>query len=62
MNRERYEELLKHTIGLDDSFRFHCNVCGQCCKNRDDILLNPYDLYRIANGGSRAPGGPLCEL
>ena len=49
MNRERYEELLKHTIGLDDSFRFHCNACGQCCKNRDDILLNPYDLYRIAN-------------
>ena len=49
MNRdEHYEELLKHTIGLDDTFRFHCSECGQCCKNRDDILLNPYDLYRIA--------------
>ena len=50
MNRvEQYEELLKHTIGLDDTFRFHCTECGKCCKNRDDILLNPYDLYRIAS-------------
>lgn len=49
MNSKRYEELLEHTIGLDDTFRFHCTACGQCCKNREDILLNPYDLYRIAN-------------
>lgn len=50
MNRaQQYEELLKHAIGLDDTFRFHCTSCGQCCKNREDILLSPYDLYRIAN-------------
>lgn len=30
------------------SFRFHCTQCGKCCINRDDILLSPLDLFRIA--------------
>lgn len=41
-------EISKNTIGLDDEFRFKCRACGKCCKNRDDILLNPRDLYNIA--------------
>ena len=32
----------------DSSFRFHCTQCGKCCINRDDILLSPLDLFRIA--------------
>lgn len=35
-------------IGLDDTFSFSCNKCGKCCINRDDILLSPFDLYRIS--------------
>ena len=31
-----------------DTFRFRCRKCGQSCKNREDIILNPYDLYRAA--------------
>lgn len=50
MNRtQKYKELLKHTIGLHDTFCFNCTECGKCCKNRDDILLNPNDLHRIAS-------------
>lgn len=49
MNEENIaEELERHTIGLDDTFRFHCTACGKCCINREDILLNSRDLYRIA--------------
>lgn len=49
MNEENFaEELERYTIGLDDTFRFHCTACGKCCINREDILLNPHDLYRIA--------------
>lgn len=40
----------KMQIGLDDTFRFRCTMCGKCCRNRDDILLNPLDLYRLAKG------------
>lgn len=35
-------------IGLDDSFRFHCTMCGKCCIHREDIILNPYDLFRVS--------------
>lgn len=30
-----------------DTFRFKCDGCGKCCKNREDILLTPYDIFRI---------------
>lgn len=42
---EQLEEML---IGPDEKFRFHCTQCGKCCINREDILLNPKDLYNIA--------------
>lgn len=34
-------------IGIDEPFRFNCTQCGKCCINRDDILLNPKDLYNL---------------
>ena len=42
---EHLEEML---IGPDEKFRFHCTQCGKCCINREDILLNPKDLYNLA--------------
>jgi Fe-S-cluster containining protein len=38
------------TLSLDDTFSFDCKICGSCCKNRSDILLNPYDIYRLCKG------------
>lgn len=35
-------------IGLDDSFEFKCQQCGKCCMNRNDIILNPFDIYNGA--------------
>lgn len=35
-------------LGLDDTFRFHCTICGKCCINREDILLNALDVYNLA--------------
>lgn len=35
-------------IGLDDTFKFECQMCGKCCIHRDDILLNPRDIYNMA--------------
>lgn len=35
-------------IGLEESFKFHCTQCGKCCIHREDILLNPKDLYNMS--------------
>ena len=51
------DERLKHIvdnfetmkIGLDDKFKFNCTMCGKCCINRDDILLTPRDVFKMAN-------------
>jgi len=43
------EELLSlPKLGKDDTFAFGCNMCGKCCREREDILLTPLDLFKIA--------------
>ena len=49
------ENLDKYEIGLDDVFSFKCRCCGKCCKNRDDLLLNPHDVFRIAKHFEKNP-------
>lgn len=42
------ENLDTLAIGPDEPFKFHCDMCGKCCINRDDILLNPRDIYNMS--------------
>lgn len=42
------ENLDAMTIGVDEPFKFHCDMCGKCCINREDILLNAKDIYNMA--------------
>lgn len=35
-------------LGLDDTFEFKCTECGKCCKHREDILLNPKDVFNMS--------------
>ena len=48
----RMKEILKefesNQLGPDEPFRFHCTMCGKCCINREDILLNPRDMVVVA--------------
>lgn len=49
MNMDDYKTLIENkTLGMDDSFAFHCKGCGKCCKNRHDIILTTRDLYNAA--------------
>jgi len=49
MSREEiFENLENWSLGVDDTFQFHCTQCGKCCVTREDILLNPRDMYRIS--------------
>ena len=35
-------------IGLYESFKFHCTCYGKCCTHREDILLDPRDVYNMS--------------
>jgi len=50
------EELMEASmLGLDDTFEFRCKACGKCCKQRQDLLLTPYDVFRIASHFRKTP-------
>ena len=42
-------------LDIDDTFSFSCNQCGKCCINREDILLSPFDLFRMSKKLSMTP-------
>lgn len=35
---------------FDDKFETGCNLCGKCCRDRNDILLTVYDVRNIRKG------------
>lgn len=36
-------------VGSDDTFRYQCSMCGDCCRNvQDAVMLESLDLYRLA--------------
>ncbi len=43
-----YTNLMKKPLTLDSTFHFCCDQCGDCCRHREDIILTPYDLFRLA--------------
>ena len=52
-------------IGLDDQFKFHCTQCGKCCIHREDILLNPKDVYNMSKELNMEPKDFIdhyCEI
>lgn len=46
--RDIMEDFEKRKIGVDESFQFRCTMCGKCCIHREDILLNPRDVFNMA--------------
>ena len=47
MNNELFRDLESMTIGLNDTFKFHCDQCGKCCTHREDIILSPMDIFKM---------------
>ena len=43
---EGIQKQMENKLGLEDSFTFNCKGCGSCCRDREDILLSPHDIYR----------------
>lgn len=55
------EKLMEHPLNADDGFSFQCKQCGECCKNRNDILLSPFDICRIAEQLKKLPEEVISE-
>ena len=47
-NEEMFQNIESFTVGLDDTFSFHCTQCGKCCIHRTDIILSPRDIFKMA--------------
>lgn len=45
-----FDSIENNRLNADSPFIFHCTMCGDCCRNREDILLNPQDLFQLAKG------------
>lgn len=43
---ENYIDNKIPTLKMTDTINFSCKMCGKCCRNRNVILLSPYDIYR----------------
>ncbi len=42
----RIEEYKRNTVSLNSQFRFECQMCGSCCKNRSEaILITGVDIF-----------------
>ena len=52
---EMFQDIESITVGLDDTFKFHCTQCGKCCRHREDILLSPFDIFKMAKELGLAP-------
>ncbi len=48
-------------LGPDEPFKFSCNQCGKCCINREDILLNALDVYRLSKELNMEPIDMITE-
>ncbi len=51
LQREIHKDVCERRITVtqkrNEKFNFACVQCGECCRNRDDILLNPFDVFRL---------------
>ena len=46
--RMDYKDIMNlNYLEPEGTFRFGCNCCGHCCKERGDILLTAYDIMRL---------------
>lgn len=46
--KDKIKEIQERTLALDAPFNFQCVQCGQCCRHREDLILSPMDIYRLA--------------
>ena len=61
-NEEMFQNIESFTVGLDDTFSFHCTQCGKCCIHRTDIILSPRDIFKMAKALTFSGNTAPCTL
>ena len=61
-NRKILAEIKASTIGMEDTFKFGCKMCGDCCRKRSEpVFVMGYDIYNIAKALDMHPVEALIE-
>lgn len=48
---DKLQEIMDSVMEPEDTFRFSCNMCGNCCRCRSEpINVTGFDLFRLAQG------------
>ena len=43
------DHIMSHQLGMEDTFRFSCQMCGSCCRKRSEpIVVTGTDILYIA--------------
>ena len=49
MDTRLAEQYMKYPrLEKNDAFTFGCSGCGKCCREREDIILSPLDIFKMA--------------
>lgn len=55
LENERIIHNMKNAqLGMDDTFKFRCKKCGECCQNIE-IMLSSFDIFQIAKFLYKSP-------
>lgn len=54
-NNDNTKNQFIRELELDDTLKFGCKCCGSCCSGRNDIIMTPYDIYRISKATNKEP-------
>lgn len=44
----KFAALQRNRLNMDDTISFMCDNCGECCRHQNDLIMNPYDIFRLA--------------
>lgn len=61
MDEKTIEQYKSWALKPGAKFKFRCTECGECCKNRCDIILTPRDIYRAAKKLKQTPKEFITE-
>lgn len=51
-----YQHYMDSAMKPEDTFRFSCNMCGDCCRCRSEpIIVSGFDIFRLAKGLNISP-------
>lgn len=48
VNKDAPKEQQYTLINENDTFEFQCQRCGACCMNREDIIINAWDVFKAS--------------